>query len=254
MSLYYELDPADENAEPQLPPLLKAEKVSKEIDVFQKAISSSKKSETGTVFYSEKNDIVDLAILLNPEVSQKKCNQMIYVITVAAGDAIGALAPPEVIVTHSFPGYIYLNKGEAGVVNFAIDKQKNDSDIPEWLILGFQLKLKQSTKIEEDHPDPDVTSLETEGAGFISRTRMIESVCRHFLAWLNQWEDEGFGPVIKMWNQRIEEDKKIKLADDKSVKFVTIDENGIAVIEKNNKKVFLSPVDYFNEMKVMTLK
>ena len=106
MSLYYELDPADENDEPQLPPLLKAEKVPKEVDVFQKAISSSKTSETGTVFYSEKNDLVDIAILLNPEVSQKKCNQMIYVITVAAGDAIGALAPPEVIVTNSFPGYI----------------------------------------------------------------------------------------------------------------------------------------------------
>ena len=113
MSLYYELDPADENAEPQLPPLLNAEKVSKDVDVFQKAISSTKTSETGTVFYSEKNEIADIAILLNPEVDQKKCNQMIYVLTVAAGDAIGALAPPEVIVTHSFPGYIFLNKGDA---------------------------------------------------------------------------------------------------------------------------------------------
>ena len=254
MSLYYELDPADENDEPQLPPLLKAEKVSKEVDVFQKAISSSKKSETGTVFYSEKNDIVDLAILLNPEVSQKKCNQMIYVITVAAGDAIGSLAPPEVIVTHSFPGHIYLNKGEAGVVNLAIDKQKVDTDIPEWLILGFQLKIKQSSKIEEDHPDPDVTSLETEGAGFISRTRMIESVCRHFLAWLNQWEEEGFAPVIKMWNQRIEGEKKINLVNETNVKFLTVDENGFAVIEKNNKKIFLSPIEYFNEMKVIKLK
>ena len=72
MSLYYELDPADENDEPQLPPLLSAEKVSKDIDVFQKAISSTKTSETGTVFYSEKNEMADIAILLNPEVDQKK--------------------------------------------------------------------------------------------------------------------------------------------------------------------------------------
>ena len=131
MSLYYELDPADENDEPQLPPLLKPEKVSKDVDVFQKAISSSTQADTGTVFYSEKSDLVDIAILLNPEVSQKKCNQMIFVLTVAVGDAIGALAPPEVIVTNSFPGYIFLNKGEAGVVNFAIDNQKSDKDIPE---------------------------------------------------------------------------------------------------------------------------
>ena len=75
MSLYYELDPADENDEPQLPPLLKPEKVSKDVDVFQKAISSSTQADTGTVFYSEKSDLVDIAILLNPEVSQKKFNK-----------------------------------------------------------------------------------------------------------------------------------------------------------------------------------
>jgi len=254
MSLYYELDPANENDEPQLPPLLSKEKVSKEIDAFQKAISSAKISETGTVFYSEKNDMVDIAILLNPEVNQKKCNHMIYVLTVAAGDAIGALAPPEVIVTNSFPGYIYLNKGEAGVVNFAIDIQKKEDQIPEWLVLGFKLKLKQFDDIEQDHLDPDITSLETEGAGFISRTRMIESVSRHFLAWLNQWEEEGFAPVVKMWNQRIEKDKEIHLANGQSAKFMTIDENGYAVIEKDNKKIFLSPVELFNEIKELKLR
>jgi len=35
---------------------------------------------------------------------------------------------------------------------------------------------------------------------------------------------------------------------------LTVDENGFAVIEKNNKKIFLSPIEYFNEMKVITLK
>ena len=254
MSLYYELDPADENVEPQLPPLLSAEKVSKDIDVFQKAISSTKTTDTGTVFYSEKSKMADIAILLNPEVDQKKCNQMIYVLTVAAGDAIGALAPPEVIVTHSFPGYIFLNKGEAGVVNFAIDSQKEEDEIPEWLVLGFKLKIKQFDDMEKDHPDPDITSLETEGAGFVSRTRLIESVCRHFLAWLNQWEEEGFAPVIKMWNQRIENDKEINLADGERAKFITVDENGYAVVEKHNKKIFLSPVGLFNEIKELKLR
>ena len=185
---------------------------------------------------------------------QKKCNQMIYLLTVAAGDAIGALAPPEVMVTHSFPGYIYLNKGEAGVVNLAIDYQEKVDQIPEWLVLGFKLKIKEFSDVEQDHPDPDITSLETEGAGFISRTRMVESVCRHFLAWLNQWEDDGFAPVIKMWNQRIEKDKLIEMSNGSIAKLLTIDENGVAVVEKNNEKVFLSPIEYFNEMKVLKLK
>ncbi len=254
MSLYYELDPANENDEPQLPPLLTPEKVSKNIDVFQKAISSTKTSDIGTVFYSEKNEIVDIAILLNPEVSQKKCNQMVYVLTVAVGDAIGALAPPEVIVTHSFPGYIFLNKGEAGIVNFALDDQKKDDHVPEWLVLGFKLKIKQPGDINQDHPDPDITSLATEGAGFISRTRLIESICRHFLAWLNQWEEEGFAPVVKMWNQRIEKDKLVQLANGENTKFIMIDENGYAVVENEKKKIFVSPIELFNEIKELKLR
>ena len=36
MSLYYELDPANENDEPQLPPLLTPEKVSKILMFFKK--------------------------------------------------------------------------------------------------------------------------------------------------------------------------------------------------------------------------
>ena len=134
MSLYYELDPANENDEPQLPPLLTPEKVSKNIDVFQKAISSTKTSDIGTVFYSEKNQIVDIAILLNPEVSQKKCNQMVYVLTVAVGDAIGALAPPEVIVTHSYPGYIFLNT-EAAVIDPEPSISYNSSKMPLFLFI-----------------------------------------------------------------------------------------------------------------------
>ena len=81
--------------------------------------------------------------------------------------------------------------------------------------MGFKLKIKQPGDIDQDHPDPDITSLATEGAGCISRTRLIEFICRHFLAWLNQWEEEGFAPVVKMWNQRIEKDKLFNLLMEK---------------------------------------
>ena len=58
------------------------------------------------------------------------------------------------------------------------------------------------------------------------------------MAWLNQWEDDGFAPVIKMWNQRIENDKVIEMSNGSFAKLLTIDENGVAVVEKIMKKFF----------------
>ena len=112
MSLYYEPDPANDNDAPLLPPILTPVAVLKGIDVFAKAIAVASNSEAGTVFYSEDPEYVELAVVLSPEVSTIKCNQMLYIMMVAAGDAIGALAPPEVAVTYSFPGFIYLNRVE----------------------------------------------------------------------------------------------------------------------------------------------
>ena len=50
MSLYYELDPADDNDPPLLPPILTPVAVPDKIEVFNKAISAAANSEAGTVF------------------------------------------------------------------------------------------------------------------------------------------------------------------------------------------------------------
>ena len=88
MSLYYELDPADDNDPPLLPPILTPVAVPDKIEVFNKAIAAAANSEAGTVFYSESTEFVEIAVVLNPEVKKIKCNQMLYVMMVAAATII----------------------------------------------------------------------------------------------------------------------------------------------------------------------
>ena len=108
---------------------------------------------------------------------------MLYVMMVAAGDSIGALAPPEVVVTYSYPGLIYLNQGEAGIVKIEVSSANEDT-IPDWIVVGLKLRLNNQLQIDENNIQPDITSLADEGAGFVSRTRAVESLSRHFLAWI----------------------------------------------------------------------
>jgi len=243
MSLYYEPDPANENDPPLLPPILTPIPVVNGIDVFAKAIAVAGKSETGTVLYSENPEYVEVAIILSPEIPKIKCNQMLYIMMVASGDAIGALAPPEVAVTYAFPGFIFLNRGEAGLVKVEIAPSNDDQSIPDWMVVGLKLRLNNNIEINENEINADVTSLADEGGGYVSRTRAIESLSRHFLAWVSQWEDEGFKPVTEVWNKRREETKVVTLKSGQEVSWVGLDENGLAIVKSNAQELFLSPVD-----------
>ena len=247
MSLYYEPDPANENDPPLLPPILTPIPVVNGIDVFAKAIAVAGKSETGTVLYSENPEYVEVAIILSPEIPKIKCNQMLYIMMVASGDAIGALAPPEVAVTYAFPGFIFLNRGEAGLVKVEIAPSNDDQSIPDWMVVGLKLRLNNNIEINENEINADVTSLADEGGGYVSRTRAIESLSRHFLAWVSQWEDEGFKPVTEVWNKRREETKVVTLKSGQEVSWVGLDENGLAIVKSNAQELFLSPVDIIEQ-------
>ena len=254
MSLYYEPDPANENDPPLLPPILTPIPVVKNVDVFAKAIAVAGKSETGTVLYSENPEYVEVAIILSPEVPKIKCNQMLYIMMVASGDAIGALAPPEVAVTYAFPGFIFLNRGEAGLVKIEVAPSNDDRSIPDWMVVGLKLRLNNNIEINENEIHADITSLADEGGGYVSRTRAIESLSRHFLAWISQWEDEGFKPVTEVWNKRREETKVITLKNNQQVSWVGLDENGLAIVKSNAKELFLSPIDISEQFGDFDLK
>ena len=134
MTLYYENDPADDSTPPQLPPLLSAVEVPAAQDILAKAIAVASTTEVGTVFYSKDADSMKIAIRLAPEVPLRSAGQMLFAMMVGLGDAIGALAPPEVAVTYQLPGYLLLNRGRAGVVRLVVDPAAEPDDIPDWMM------------------------------------------------------------------------------------------------------------------------
>ena len=82
----------------------------------------------------------------------------------------------------------------------------------------------------------EATSLEDEGGSYLSRIRLIEAISRHFLVWLNTWQEEGFKPVHQKWMERVEKNVSLpKLAEWTSQQWVGLDEDGLAIFKKDNK-------------------
>lgn len=230
MSLYYETDPAEDNTPPQLPPLLHAEAVDSG-DVHAKAVARAAAGEVGLVCYAPTGSLLDFALTLAPEVDASAAAQMHHVLMVALGDAIVALAPPEVMISYQFPGVLLLNRGIAGTVKITQGPVSAQTNCPTWMVVGAHLRLSsemQTMSLDERMAN---TSLEEEGAGYISRTRLLEACCRHFLVWLNKWEEDGFKPVHDMWSNRTEHHGELRTADGRTADWLGLDETGAGLIK-----------------------
>jgi biotin-(acetyl-CoA carboxylase) ligase len=83
--------------------------------------------------------------------------------------------------------------------------------------------------------------LAEEGGGFISRTRLVESSCRHFLAWVNRWQDDGFRPLYDSWMQRLEASAPIDFAGGEQAEWLGLDENGGALVKLDGKASSVMP-------------
>ena len=244
MTLYYEDVPADDNEAPQLPPLLNAVAVPVGHDVHAKAIALAAASDVGTVFYSEAVDRMHIAVVLGPEVAVADAGQMLFAMMIAVGDAVGALAPPEVAVSYQMPGYILLNQGRAGVVRMTVDPAAGADGVPDWLVVSAELRIVEDDAESERLRQNSVyehTSLSEEGGGHISRTRLVESCSRHFLVWVNRWQDDGFRPLYDAWMHRLDNAVQLVCETDATLAWLGLDEAGGMLVKRDGKPVSIPP-------------
>ena len=244
MTLYYEDVPADDNDTPQLPPLLTAVAVPANQDVHAKAIALAASSEVGTVFYSESADMMHIAVVLGPEVALADAGQMLFAMMIAVGDAIGALAPPEVAVSYQMPGYILLNKGRAGAVRITVDPAACAGAVPDWIVVSAEVVISTDEVVDENwrqSSEFEHTSLAEEGGGHISRTRLVESCSRHFLVWVNRWQDDGFRPLYDAWMHRLDTGLQVVFELASGVEWLGLDETGGMLVKLDGKPVVIPP-------------
>lgn len=237
--------------DPIFPPLLKGHAIESDADAFETACAGalSGKLGAGDVVWSRNPYNLDLAIVLEPDVPATAAAQMMPLLMVAVGDSIGALTPPQVGQTFTWPGIVRINGAEAGAVRGALPRDAAPDVPPAWLVVGLKLRHMRAPKDPEPGEVPDLTWLGEEGGGELTRTDMIESFCRHFLTWLNHWDDEGFRPVHESWLYRAEErggDITVE-ADGGPVTggFVGLDDSGNLLIRRDGKHQSLSLLDRF---------
>lgn len=194
---------AEARAAPLLPPLLSGHPLPPAADPFAEAVGAARRGMTaaGDLFWRADEDRLDLALMLEPQVPARRCLDMLFAAMVAFGDAVGALAPPEVSIRYRWPCLLLANGAELGAVALAAAEDL-EGGVPRWLVVGLRAAIRPRPGAPEPGLAPQRTTLWDEGCGTLSRDRLLEAWSRHFLAWLDCWESEGSRPLLLAWQAR----------------------------------------------------
>ncbi|MEL7544514.1 MAG: biotin/lipoate--protein ligase family protein [Pseudomonadota bacterium] len=230
--------PERKDGDPTLPPLLTGFGIGAPDQPFDHAVAGARVGvhEAGHVVWARNTSMLDWAIVLAPEVPLRKAVQMVPLAMVAAGDCVGVLTPPQVALTFRWPDGIIVNGGIAGRIEATASTDDPDA-VPDWLVVRVVMRIRHEQH-EEPGNAPDQTSLEEEGCTDLMRNHLIESYSRHFLTWLNTWNDDGFAPVHGAWLQRAESlEEHIAFTHGDAVMsgvFMGLDEDGNILLKSND--------------------
>jgi BirA family biotin operon repressor/biotin-[acetyl-CoA-carboxylase] ligase len=188
---------------PEFPPLYRPFAVTPDLDPFERAIGvAGDGAEAGTLLWSIAQEACECAVVLAPEHHLEASLPVVLVAMLGLGDALGSLVPPVVAVTFGWPDRLEVNGGVIGGVRMASAPVVVRSAVPDWMVIGISVAVRGPWA--DDQPPDDLlrTTLAEEGCGQVQTVDLLEAFARHFLAWINRWQDDGVGPILQAWLSR----------------------------------------------------
>ncbi|MBC6416357.1 MAG: hypothetical protein GDA47_00800 [Rhodospirillales bacterium] len=185
-----------------VPPLLTAQPpVAAGGDALASAVAAcrSGSGEVGAFYLSDDLSLLDLAVVLGPEVGPRRCWEMLFLTAVAFGDTVGAIAPPEMAVHYRWPDRLLINGASVGRVRLAMAADLDKEGTPHWLAIGLRVRVQPDDEGAEPGVYLDRTTLANEGAVELTVVDWAEAFARHFLVWIHTWEENGFKRIHEIW-------------------------------------------------------
>jgi len=186
---------------PSFPPLLRGEETLPGMNPFAKAVASAALGTSpGLICWARDETALRAALVLAPEAPLDQAMGITFAVALGLGDAVGALAPPEVAFHHVWPGAFKLNGADCGSLRAAASTD-DPAVVPDWLVVGVEMPYLPVSRAEPGDR-PDQTSLSEEGCIDVPPLKLLESWARHTLVWINRWLDDGFEPLHAAWRKR----------------------------------------------------
>jgi len=179
-----------------LPPIYRSVDLAADADVRAEARRRAEAGcEPATILRADRDDRMVAAVVLVPEEPLVSALLVFHVAVVGLGDALGALMPAGVDVAFAWPGKVLANTAAVGEIRLDAPAGVAMGDVPPWLVVSAEVAIARIGGEDPEALDLSVTSLEDEACFGVGSRDVLAAFARHFLAWVNRWQDDGFEPV-----------------------------------------------------------
>jgi hypothetical protein len=191
-------------AEPalDLPPGYRLVSLRESGDAFAHGLAIAAEAGAGTLIRVGRYDLVEFAVILEPDEPLVSARRAFFAGMNAIGDAIAAHCPPEREVSFAWPDTILFDQGLLGGARLGWPPDCAESDVPAWLVLGIMLRAADLAYIETG-AIPGAVSLTGVGFEMVETEAIVASFARHLMAGFDRWNEQGFGPIALNYLARL---------------------------------------------------
>jgi hypothetical protein len=203
-----------------LPPPFTLVRLRESRDAFTHALDIAEASGAGTLIYVGRFDLVEVAVVLEPDEPLRTARRAFYAGMVALTDALRAYAPPNKSVTIDWPDAIRIDGGLVGGGRLGWPPPAKEDEPPPWLVFGAMIRTVSVT----DAPlgiHPLSSALEQEGFGDAGAVQVTESFARHLMLTTDAWQVDGFDGVAREFLSRLSPERQVRRRIDESGDLIT---------------------------------
>jgi Biotin/lipoate A/B protein ligase family len=171
-------------------------------DAFAHASSVAALEGAGTLIHVGRFDLVEFAVVLEPEEPLRTARRALYAGLVALADALAAHAPPERPITFDWPDAVRVDGGLVGGARLAWPGNALEDALADWVVFGAMVRTVAMGE-EEPGLHPLSAALDEEGFEDLGSGRLLESFSRHLMSVLDLWQASGFDEVAKSYLARL---------------------------------------------------
>jgi hypothetical protein len=175
-------------------------------DAFAHGCQIAAEAGAGTLVWVRRYDLVEFAVVLEPDEPLKSARRAFFAGMNAVADAIAAHCPPERGVNFDWPDAIRFDAGLLGGGRLGWPSDCAETDVPAWLVFGVILRAADMAHVPEVQATSGV-SLLSEGFELIDTDAIIESFTRHLMTAFDRWKERGFEAIARDYLERLPQGK-----------------------------------------------
>jgi hypothetical protein len=175
-------------------------------DAFVHAKAVAAEAGAGTLVHVGRFDLVEFAVVLEPEEPLRTARRAFYAGLVALRDALVNHAPPERPITFAWPDAVHVDGGLVGGARLAWPAGAAENAPPDWLVFGAMVRIVAMDS-DEGGLRPLAAALEDEGFEETGFGRLVESFARHLMVAVDAWRAGEFATVTREFLRHLELEK-----------------------------------------------